>query len=733
MSLRGGQNGRRSQEIESTLGGGGNAAYSSLDNIISQDGIIDFLTAPKAGRRLFHAAMYRSKAETAQGFVDYVLNNASLNDKPFYHLRNVDETPVELGYSPVQHIVNHHPGFSEWERVSEVIEQGEALQLGKDFYSGGQAAVYVLPEGGTSLVVIASLKPANKSGSHPKRFVVLTAFRENSKAVEGWIEQRKRNAATYSSADGTPASPPARNGTALSNLSDGVEESITQIDEEVNILLGKDKTLFQFAGESSRMSAPVRANLARAQELAESGTSNNAICKKTGWFLGMDGRWRYEIPDNPEDVHIPTLSVSKKKFTLGQIYDNPELYRAYPQLQDMQVMVQRSSGDGAYYSPKKGWTHGTITIGMKEDAGALLHEIQHAIQDIEGFARGGSVTLFTDGDNGLSSEEQYLMLAGEIEARNTAMRAYTLNNEEDRRLVSPDLRSDAIVLFGGEQVAAMSVEHRGRDPRYAEQQAKFDAIQPLEANSKEIPKQRGEGFLQRLIEWAKERGILGKWKNNDKRWKNIEVSPNSIRSVAKHGTGDKKLAAILAIPKLIQNGIYLETTVRKEKLNSHVFASKIIVDRKPYIVGFVIREDVNGKRYYDHALTEIYEGQEIFAPGPVTVSARHGSGGMNATSETIESIVRKHLGVKPDFTMNAGTRNRGYVEFGPDQYRIVLGKDANLSTLIHETGHVFEEELRRIVASGQADERQVAANCITMADTFGNGYGGKWSAFDVWH
>jgi hypothetical protein len=36
------------------LGGGGNAAYSSLDNIISQDDIIDFLTAPKEGRRLFH-------------------------------------------------------------------------------------------------------------------------------------------------------------------------------------------------------------------------------------------------------------------------------------------------------------------------------------------------------------------------------------------------------------------------------------------------------------------------------------------------------------------------------------------------------------------------------------------------------------------------------------------------------------------------------------------------------
>ncbi|MDR2800771.1 MAG: hypothetical protein LBB52_05830 [Desulfovibrio sp.] len=84
--------------------------------------------------------------------------------------------------------------------------------------------------------------------------------------------------------------------------------------------------------------------------------------------------------------------------------------------------------------------------------------------------------------------------------------------------------------------------------------------------------------------------------------------------------------------------------------------------------------------------------------------------------------------VNPDITLNS-PGSRGYVEFGPDQYRIVLGKNANLSTLIHETGHVFEEELRRIVDSGQADERQIAANCITMADTFSNGHAGKWSAF----
>ncbi|MDR2820941.1 MAG: hypothetical protein LBB60_10500, partial [Desulfovibrio sp.] len=47
---------------------------------------------------------------------------------------------------------------------------------------------------------------------------------------------------------------------------------------------------------------------------------------------------------------------------------------------------------------------------------------------------------------------------------------------------------------------------------------------------------------------------------------------------------------------------------------------------------------------------------------------------------------------------------RGSVKIYPESYLINLFKDADLSTLLHETGHIFFEEMERMVASGAADE-----------------------------
>jgi hypothetical protein len=289
--------------------------------------------------------------------------------------------------------------------------------------------------------------------------------------------------------------------------------------------------------------------------------------------------------------------------------------------------------------------------------------------------------------------------------------AATPNNEEDRGLVSPDLRENAIVLFGGKQVAAMSVEHRGRDPQYAEQRAKFDALQPVDLTGKEmgdIPLfKRMKEMKEFVFKWIEKQ--VGFYSNNlqntDKGWGNIILAPGGIENSLQHGAYPEKISVIPALPQLIQNGIYLEPLPQRNKQHGmieHVFAAKVKFDTEDKVVWFVIREDnATGRRFYDHEITEI-ENLDI-PPRGLTGTLKPGSLDKGPRQGSVMNIVRKHLGVNPNFTLNAGTRNRGYVEFGPDQYRIVLGKEANLSTLIHETGHVFEEELRRIVASGRAD------------------------------
>jgi len=59
------------------------------------------------------------------------------------------------------------------------------------------------------------------------------------------------------------------------------------------------------------------------------------------------------------------------------------------------------------------------------------------------------------------------------------------------------------------------------------------------------------------------------------------------------------------VPDLIRDGIFLETIPEPgTKQVSHIFAAKATIDGVQYAVCFVVREDRNGRRYYDHSLTK---------------------------------------------------------------------------------------------------------------------------------
>ena len=78
---------------------------------------------------------------------------------------------------------------------------------------------------------------------------------------------------------------------------------------------------------------------------------------------------------------------------LRYVIDDPELFAAYPELADMSVMFDPVTRDGIYgaYNPaNKSITLYGKLYAVSSDR-ALRHEVQHAIQGIEGFARGGYV------------------------------------------------------------------------------------------------------------------------------------------------------------------------------------------------------------------------------------------------------------------------------------------------------------------------------------------------------
>lgn len=161
--------------------------------------------------------------------------------------------------------------------------------------------------------------------------------------------------------------------------------SIPNIQELLGIVKNGN-TLNQMAGEHAKTAALDK--LEHAKAMVEDGRTPEDIYKATGWFKGQDGKWRFEIPDNLEAITLDKL-LNDKRAKLGEIYDNPQLFEAYPDLKDVPVRIEEIENgfNGFAYADAI-----TISASLKNDNEAksiLVHEIQHLIQKREGFARGG--------------------------------------------------------------------------------------------------------------------------------------------------------------------------------------------------------------------------------------------------------------------------------------------------------------------------------------------------------
>ena len=243
-------------------------------------------------------------------------------------------------------------------------------------------------------------------------------------------------------------------------------------------------------------------NLSVARKMEEEKKDAKAIKMATGWERGADGKWRYEMPDakikDTMDVgggHIVKRYEDDMLWNGGKLskaIDAPELFKAYPQLKDVLIDTDAIMNDmpsnGEYNSKTN-----TITIHadeLKYMNSILNHEIQHAIQDIEGFAKGGSPRLvrgevkkrfdevtkqikqlraegkedeakaLIEKNRGLYNAYQknddynsYKSLAGEVEARNVSARL-NMTPEERRKSLAESTedvaRKDQIFLGVGD-------------------------------------------------------------------------------------------------------------------------------------------------------------------------------------------------------------------------------------------------------------------------------------------
>lgn len=202
-------------------------------------------------------------------------------------------------------------------------------------------------------------------------------------------------------------------------------------------------------------------NLNVAREMESAGKDAKTIKLATGWERGTDGKWRYEIDDlklvNPEEW------VNKKgRLTLKDIVANAEeLFAAYPELRDIKIKKSAAvNNNGAYNHAENTITLsvGVLRRGLEiqsnierfdtarenidklmdkvinvEVRGTILHEIQHAIQHIEGFARGGNSKMI---DASLDRAKTLAVEQEMINQINEKVRQYNSMPVEERRTPS---------------------------------------------------------------------------------------------------------------------------------------------------------------------------------------------------------------------------------------------------------------------------------------------------------
>jgi len=169
----------------------------------------------------------------------------------------------------------------------------------------------------------------------------------------------------------------------------------------------------QIVGEKAEIAQNVRDNLQVAKEMEAEGENAKTIRIATGWEKGAEGKWRYEVPDNIPFLKDTVRQVSKF-ISENQIEDNvyqkanyflpAELLSLYPQLNEVTIQFNKNENEQqGNYNPKTKTISVNIGVYPQNTVSVLLHEIQHVIQDIEGFERGGNVEMMNTPNDVLES------------------------------------------------------------------------------------------------------------------------------------------------------------------------------------------------------------------------------------------------------------------------------------------------------------------------------------------
>lgn len=216
----------------------------------------------------------------------------------------------------------------------------------------------------------------------------------------------------------------------------------------------KSDIRFMFAGEKGAAEADkadeqtIRMdNLDVAKQMEKAKKDAKIIKMATGWEKGVDGKWRYEMPDAKikDTIDVGGGNIVKRfeedmLWTDGKLedaVDAPKLFEAYPQLKNIKIHTDAVMNDmpsNGEYNPQTK----TITIHadeLKYLNSILNHEIQHVIQREEGFAHGGTPEQVERDFNAAKAEWKARSYAFELEEKAKEMGGEYNQSEVEKALI----------------------------------------------------------------------------------------------------------------------------------------------------------------------------------------------------------------------------------------------------------------------------------------------------------
>ena len=227
----------------------------------------------------------------------------------------------------------------------------------------------------------------------------------------------------------------------------------------VNLLRGEAGSV---AGEKySFVRATDAEQIARAQELEAQGENAKTIWSETHLTRDGGGAWVREINDRGAKLYPNGNARGEKGSRLADYLEHPELYEAEPGIADINVELGTlSESEKGKYSLQERTLRFTEDTFKNKSMSDIMHEVQHAIQNEEELATGGSrklayAALVSDAYEAVKDTPEFQSLQTKEE------RLHYLEEAAAKQAGAPDIETAATngyVNLGGEKMARQTAK-----------------------------------------------------------------------------------------------------------------------------------------------------------------------------------------------------------------------------------------------------------------------------------